>query len=103
MNNRSYIGRLTDLVLANGKTPVAWQEAMDHYGELLVLGDCLCVCVCVRACVCDVLCWVCLCVCLCVRVCVCVCVCVFVCMCVLWVSMIFFFCGASPNLDRRGS
>jgi hexosaminidase len=29
----TYIGRLAQIVMSHGKTPVAWQEAMDHYGD----------------------------------------------------------------------
>ena len=29
----TYIERLTAIVIAKGKTPIAWQEAMDHYGD----------------------------------------------------------------------
>lgn len=28
-----YIERLTKIVMSKGKTPIAWQEAMDHYGD----------------------------------------------------------------------
>jgi len=29
----TYIARLTGIIRANNRTPIAWQEAMDHYGE----------------------------------------------------------------------
>jgi hexosaminidase len=29
----TYIERLSKIVIGHGKTPVAWQEAMDHYGD----------------------------------------------------------------------